>query len=268
MFKSLNSSPKLESRDSFSSFKRLLKEQKIKFDHHEIQQIKEENFNLFVENLKNLKINSIIAKDLPRLKDNITIENSKKEEKISNSTADFLFNLSRFLKTKSTEDVEKFEESYKQVKPEYESLLQFLLDYYGETSKELFILSLITQKTLAQPIIYFKRIFKLLDVNFLDKEWKIEIKNQDEKFITISHQRTERIWVKKSNGRIDLCNFKWEMNIEIKQTKDDLALYKAEFKFVSIENFDENVETDLTEEKLTKIMKVGFSTLESNIYFH
>eukprot|EP01080_Neovahlkampfia_damariscottae_P011070 gene11070-3776_t len=210
-------------------------------------------------------MNSIIAKDLPRLKEKISIENVKKAEKITDSTCQFLFNLSYFLNTKSMEDAEDFERIYKDVKPEYESLFQFLLTHYGKTSKELLVLNCITQKTLAHPTLYFKELFQMIGISYLDQAWNIEIQKQEKNIVTVCHKRTERIYVKKSNKKIDFCHFRWQMKIYMKEQNDNLTIFKVEFKFIGIENFDKKIESKFTEEKLIKILKAGFATLETDI---
>eukprot|EP01080_Neovahlkampfia_damariscottae_P011584 gene11584-4828_t len=217
--------------------------------------------------LNKVEPDTIIAKDLPRLR--INIENSQSYQDIKNKSAEVMYNLSKFLRTKIELEPKEYHELYKEHKTDHKDLFNFLVQYYGTESKELLILRCLTQKALAQPMIYFKKILSTVNIPFRDKKWSVEIKRENE-FITVTHLRTEKVEseIPEENGSFQfkpLYTFSWKVIIFIKETEDQLFLDSSRFEFVSIDDYDHEISTDcdLKEESLNKIFISAFSTIKN-----
>jgi hypothetical protein len=243
------------------------------FDNLENSELKKNSFKMFEAILKNVEPNSIIAKDLPRLAKKISIENFKIDETLVTSiTSQVLQNLSTFLNSDKCVEPEKFEEFFSSVTPEFQSLFQFLTTYYGEKSKELIILRCITQKSLAHPIIYVKKILGNEGVKFRDENWRIEIKRENE-YITVTHLRKEQ--VDSSFSDLDsfhhktLYTFNWKIIIFLQEKEETLIVEKCRVEFVSLNDFDSKVATkeDGSVEDLTTLFKNAFETVGGEFIF-
>ena len=226
-----------------------------------------------LQNFKNIlhkvEPDQIIAKDLPRL--NISIENLKINEDITNRSAQVLFNLTKFLDTKKELEAKEFQNLFKEHKSDHKDLFKFLIDYYGENSKELLILRCITQKALAQPIIYFKKLLSTVNIPFRDKKWNIEIKREpNDELISVTHIRREKV---ESNIPEDdqsvhyktLYTFCWKVIIFMKETENELILDSAKCEFISLDDFNHEIQSefDMNEETLIKIFNAAFNTIKN-----
>ena len=241
------------------------------FQNQEIDELKKNCFSIFKKILLRVEPDIIISKDLPRLANNITIQNSKEHENIIKSAHKILYNLSEFLNSDKLIEPEKFEEMLIDLKSEHQHLHNFLLEYYGKDSKEMLILRSITQKALAQPMIYVKKLLNTVGISFGDKKWKIDIKRENE-YIQVIHTRKEKIDSKipESDESIHykiLFTFSWKIIIFIKETKEgELKFDKARFEFVSLDDFDETIvgENELKENDLIEIFKKAFATISDD----
>jgi hypothetical protein len=244
------------------------------FETQENQDLKKKCFQLLENILKTVEPDTIIAKDLPRLGKNITIENYTTNEEILTSTSSqVLQNLSTFLNSDKRVEPEKLQELFFDVTSQFQSLFKFLTTYYGENSKELIILRCLTQKSLAQPMIYLKKLLGNADVMFRDGKWKIEIKRENG-YITVTHLRKEQIdsSVPESNDSIHyktLYTFNWKLVFFLKETEETLIIEKCRVQFVSLNDYDSKVATkeDPPLEVLKLLFKAAFKTVEKDIFF-
>jgi hypothetical protein len=244
------------------------------FETQEIQDLKKNCFKMLAKTLHTVEPDTIIAKDLPRLGKNITIENFKPNEEILTSTAaQVLQNLSTFLNSDKQVEPEKLEELFSDVTAQFQSLFKFLTSYYGENSKELILLRCVTQKSLAQPMIYLKKVLGTAEVMFRDGKWKIEIKRENG-YITVTHLRKEQIdsQIPESKDSIHnktLYTFNWKLVIFIKEMKETLIIEKCRIQFVSLNDYDTKVASkdDNSPEVLNLMFKAAFKTVEGDLYF-
>eukprot|EP01080_Neovahlkampfia_damariscottae_P011585 gene11585-4829_t len=240
------------------------------FQSEEMKATKNNCFSIFKRILLQVAPDNIIAKDLPRLVNNITIENSKDQEEITKQSHKVLYNLSKFLNSEKLTEPKKFQEIVGGLKSEYKHLFEFMLDFYGEDSKELLILRSITQKCLAQPMIYLKKLLYSAGISFRDRKWLIDIKRQNDQ-IVVTHTRTEKVDSKIPESETSIhyksfFTFTWKMCIFIKESKDTLSFDKARFEFVSLDNYDATVadETDFKEPVLKELFLDAFDTMSTD----
>lgn len=160
-------------------------------------------------------IPSIVAKDLPRLANKLTVLIQEKEEYSQiPQILTFLFDLSKLLKI--TLDKENFiQEFQKKVSPHHHITLQdFLQEKFGNFDSACKILNSCTQATLAPPVTCLKILFVEKKLDFKDGNWNIEVSKKDDGYM-VKHKRFEKggKYDPLTGCRNDMFNLKWNFEV-------------------------------------------------------